>query len=227
MKVTPSTRVGMFEIGHISHPGKKRLLNEDSYDIDMSRGIALLVDGIGGANAGDIACAFVRETLHKALSKGDSATDALINSGQALRIQRPQHGNTPSGASAVAVRFNNHLISSAWLGTCRSLHCNGLTTQVLMPAIASESKPAGSTIQALGVTASDKLNLITAETPWHRGHSLLLCTDELLAACSIEQIHTLLADIRQSAQECVERLLFEALQGEANNNLSVVLIRRI
>lgn len=218
--------MGMFEIGHISHPGKKRLLNEDSYDIDMSRGVALLVDGLGGANAGDIASAFVRETLHKTVCQGDSPSEALINSGQALRIQRPQQGSSPSGASAVVVQFNAQRISSAWLGTCRSLHCNGQSTQLLKPAEPAEAKT-GATIQALGVTASDKLNLIAAEITWQRGHALLLCTDELLAACSIERINSVLTDSRQSAQECAERLLFEALQGEADNNLSVLVIRRI
>jgi protein phosphatase len=217
----------MFEIGHINHPGKKRRLNEDSYDIDVSHGIALLVDGMGGANAGDIAGAFVRENLYKSLRQGDRPVDALINTGQALRIQRPQQGTSPCGASAVAVRFDDKTLSSAWLGTCRSLHCNGTKTRVLTPLGTQENKSGGvGTIQALGLTATDKLSLIEAEEPWQRGHALLLCTDELLAACPLDRINDVLCNGRLSAQESAEQLLFYALQGSADNNLSVIVIRR-
>jgi protein phosphatase len=216
----------MFEIGHINHPGKKRRLNEDSYDIDVTHGIALLVDGMGGANAGDIAGAFVRENLYKSLRQGERPVDALINTGQALRIQRPQQGASPSGASAVAVRFNDGLLSSAWLGTCRSLHCDGSTTRMLTPVGTPDNKSGGGTIQALGLTATDKLSLIEAEAAWQRGHALLLCTDELLAACPLDRINEVLCDSRISAQESAEQLLFIALQGTADNNLSVIVIRR-
>ena len=42
----------MIELGHISHPGKKRPLNEDSYDVDLPNRLALIVDGMGGRVSG-------------------------------------------------------------------------------------------------------------------------------------------------------------------------------
>ncbi len=214
----------MIEIGHISHPGNIRTLNEDSYDIDNSAGIAIVVDGMGGPNAGDIASAFVRNEVHKSLLQGDSPIAALANAGNALRLQKPQMSGKPSGASAIAVRWDDKTISLAWLGSCRAWHHDGTRTELVSDM---EYKPTGTNtpVQALGVTSPDKLSLFSKALAWQRGQAILLCSDGILEESSDAVIHEIIANTQLSAQECVETLLLRSLQGKAANNLTAVMLR--
>jgi len=178
----------MFEIGQISHPGRKRLLNEDTYDLDACAGLAVLVDGMGG-----------------------------------------QQSLSPSGASAIAARFSDGFLDLAWVGTCTVLFSDG--RQYCRIQSDAESKGvlksgAGNAIQALGVTATDKLCISETGITLKRGESVLFCTDGVLEACSEPELETSLCDPRLSAQESVEILLMHALRGEAVNNLTALLLRR-
>jgi serine/threonine protein phosphatase PrpC len=216
----------MIEIGHISHPGNIRSLNEDSYDIDNSARVAVLVDGMGGPNAGDIASAFVRSEVHKSLKQGETPVAALANAGNALRQQRPQMSGKPSGASAIAMHWDERSLDLAWLGSCRAWHYDGAQNLLVSDA---DHKPTGTNtpVQALGVTSPDKLILYSKILPWQRGHAILLCSDGLLEACSDAVIHEILADSKTTAQEAVDALLLHALQGKAENNLTAVVLRNI
>ena len=221
----------MIELGHISHPGKKRLLNEDSYDVDLPQGLALVVDGMGGANAGDIASAFVREQLRKNILQGDDPADALKNAGQALRIQRPQQGGSPSGASAAVLTWKATTFSLAWVGPCRAYFFDGQSTAMLCPPLKPDDKSSATTlsatsVQALGVTATDKLQVHALSSNWEKSQAILLCSDGLLEECRADLLHEVISNRQLSAQEAVEHLLLNALQGTANNNITAVLLRR-
>lgn len=219
----------MIEIGHISHPGRKRPLNEDSYDIDVPNGLAVLVDGMGGPDAGDIASAFVRDQLRRSLLAGDSPADALKNAGQALRIQRPAQSGNPSGASAVCLRWHAGGADVAQVGTCRALFWDG---NALNAVAGNDTEKAGQPaksapqIQALGITAGEKLHIAAAQLPWRRGQALVLCTDAMLEQCRPAGLREILCDVRASAQEAAERMLLLALRGDADENLSAVVLRR-
>ncbi|WP_188448953.1 PP2C family protein-serine/threonine phosphatase [Arenimonas maotaiensis] len=219
----------MIEIGHISHPGRKRPLNEDSYDIDAPNGQAVLVDGMGGPDAGDIASAFVRDQVRRGLLAGESPADALMNAGQALRIQRPAQSGNPCGASAVCVRWHGNGAELAQVGTCRVLFWDGNALKAVSGSEADDAgQPAKSvpSIQALGITAGDKLRIAAAELPWRRGQALVLCTDAMLEQCRPADLREILCDARASAQEAAERMLLLALRGDADENLSALILRR-
>ena len=220
----------MIEIGHASHPGKVRVLNEDSYDIDLGAGVAVVVDGMGGPNAGDIASAFIRGELHKNLVQGEAPVTALANAGNALRQQHPGQSGKPSGAGAIAAVWNDMLIELAWLGSCRAWLFDGMqVVRIDAPSTdAGQQTAAGNPpIQALGVTAPDRLSISSSKLPWQRGQSVLLCSDSLLEECPVADLHRVLADTDISAQEAADRLLLNALQGNAANNLTAVLLRRV
>lgn len=221
----------MIELGHITHPGKKRILNEDSYHVDAINRFAIVVDGMGGFNAGDIASAFVREQLRNNLLQNESPESALINAGQALRIQRPQQGTAPSGASAVVLTWQDQNFNLAWVGACRAYVFDGKKTELQYMQVQAQTKTnsdlfsSGSSIQALGVTPSDKLQIHQFAGKWHIPEAILLCTDGVLEECSLPLIHGLMSNSKISAQETVEQLLFHTLQGPADNNITAVLLR--
>jgi serine/threonine protein phosphatase PrpC len=218
----------MIELGHITHPGKKRILNEDTYHVDANNHFAIVVDGMGGFNAGDIASAFVREQLRNNLLQNESPESALINAGQALRIQRPQQGTTPSGASAVVLTWQDQIFNLAWVGACRAYVFDGKQTELQCRQAQTDTDlfATGSSIQALGVTPSDKLLINQFSGKWHVPQAILLCTDGVLEECSLPLIHGLLSNSKISAQETVEQLLFHTLQGPADNNITAVLLRQ-
>ncbi|MFZ9347991.1 MAG: PP2C family protein-serine/threonine phosphatase [Arenimonas sp.] len=214
----------MFEVGQISHPGRKRLLNEDTYDLDAGPGVAVVVDGMGGPDAGDVAAAFVRDHLRKALQQGDSPADALRSAGQALRIQRPQKSASPSGASAIASLTS---VLCQWR-TCSAIFSDGRQYRRIQSdaeAKGSMKNGVANAIQALGVTATEKLCISEARITLKRGECVMFCTDGMLETCSGPELETSLCDPRLSAQESVELLLMHALRGEANNNLTALLLR--
>ena len=219
----------MIELGHITHPGKKRILNEDTYHIDAINQFAIVVDGMGGFNAGDIASSFVREQLRHNLLQGESPLSALINAGQALRIQRPQQGSTPSGASAVVLTWQDHSFHLAWVGACRAYVFDGKQTELQCTNAETKANSdlftSTSSIQALGVTPSEKLHVHQYSGKWQSLHAILLCTDGVLEECTLPLIQGLMSNSKISAQETVEQLLFHSLQGPANNNLTAVLLR--
>ncbi len=221
-------KLRMIELGHITHPGKKRILNEDTYHIDVNNRFAIVVDGMGGFNAGDIASAFVREQLRHNLLQHENPESALINAGQALRIQRPQQGTTPSGASAIVLTWQDHIFNLAWVGACRAYVFDGTQTELQCPLAQSNPDLLSNTtnIQALGVTPSDKLQIHQFSGKWKAPQAILLCTDGVLEECTLPLIHGLMSNSKISAQETIEQLLFHTLQGPADNNITAVLLRQ-
>ena len=59
-----------------------------------------------------------------------------------------------------------------------------------------------------------------------RGQALVLCTDAMLEQCRPADLREILCDARASAQEAAERMLLLALRGDADENLSALILRR-
>src|SRR5216683_874636 len=83
---TPANKI---QVASISDRGlsEKRPLNEDSFIVDAGRGIFAVADGVGGAEAGEVASQTAMEVLGEAfrhqLGDGDDAEDLME-----LAIQR-------------------------------------------------------------------------------------------------------------------------------------------
>jgi PPM family protein phosphatase len=57
-------------IGYLTHPGRQRLLNEDSLYVDKDLGLFVLADGMGGHNAGEVASKLAVEVTARSMSDG-------------------------------------------------------------------------------------------------------------------------------------------------------------
>lgn len=59
----------------LTHPGRVRELNEDALDSDLDFGVAVLADGMGGYNAGEIASEITVRTIVEMVKAGLSKLD--------------------------------------------------------------------------------------------------------------------------------------------------------
>ena len=80
--------------------------------------------------------------------------------------------------------------------------------------------------QALGVTDPNSLKVEAVEGELSPGLSLLLCSDGLTEEVDDTQIARILSKRDLTAQECVDQLVFAALEGGGSDNVTVLLIRR-
>ena len=65
----------MVEAHGVTHPGRVRPQNEDSMVLDVPLGLFAVADGMGGHNAGEVACALALETLHSFVERSQHDPD--------------------------------------------------------------------------------------------------------------------------------------------------------
>ena len=62
LAVSPSNIISELDVANRSHPGMVRAHNEDAIFVDRA-GLAILADGMGGYNAGEVASGILRSLL--------------------------------------------------------------------------------------------------------------------------------------------------------------------
>ena len=68
--------------------GRQRDDNEDRYLLDLERGIFLVIDGVGGHAAGEIAARIAHDTIGKRLDRRDAADDVRVREAITLANQQ-------------------------------------------------------------------------------------------------------------------------------------------
>lgn len=234
----------MIEFGHLTHPGLRRQLNEDTYYGDAALGLWLVADGMGGAACGEVASALARDAIVAQVRAGaDLATAIGQADAQIIAHARQRSDRLPMGTTVVAARVAGQHFELAWVGDSRAyLWQGGKLTQLsrdhsyvheliakgTLTAEQARLHPHRNVVtQALGVTAPEHLNVATLSGPWRPGMQLLLCSDGLTEEVAENTIARLLADADCSAQECVDLLVASALDAGGADNITAVLVRGI
>ena len=219
----------MIEFGHLSHPGLRRFLNEDTYYGDSELGLWLVADGMGGHACGEMASALAREVL---------AADEDI-----IRASRRRNDSLPMGTTVVAARVQGNAYEVAWVGDSRAYLWQGARlTQlsrdhsyvqdlVKQGALTSEQARAhphrNIVTQALGVTDPAHLDVAVQSGEFRPGTQLLLCSDGLTEETDDARIAAIIARHDCSAQECVDTLIAAALDGGGSDNVTAILVRAL
>lgn len=232
----------MIEFGHLTHPGLRRQLNEDTYYGDAELGLWLVADGMGGAACGEVASALAREVIVRQVRAGSALAEAISRAGEQIIVQtRQRNDRLPMGTTVVCARVVGNSFNLAWVGDSRAyLWQDGKLTQlsrdhsyvhelIAKGALTTEQArlhPHRNVVtQALGVTAVEHLNVATLSGPWRPGMQLLLCSDGLTEEVPEASINAILADQDCSAQECVDILVASALDAGGGDNITAVLVR--
>jgi serine/threonine protein phosphatase PrpC len=226
---------------------EKRPLNEDSYLIDPERRIFAVADGVGGAQAGEVASKTAVEVLDEAFRHQTEGVD--IEDLMEVAIQRANnsifqmaHDHPKLSAMAttvVALHLDGHVATIGHVGDSRLYRISpdgGLYRETADHSVVEEEVRAGRMTpeqaahhpsrnvisRALGAEASVEVDMKTIEV--EDGTAFLLCSDGITRHLPDSEIRDLIvstpdleAVVAEMKRRCYER--------GAEDNLTAVLVR--
>ena len=243
----------MYEICTDTDPGLTRENNEDAVAVDVTTGLCILADGMGGYNAGEIAsgmaCAFIKSEMSRWLSQaGKSANAKEVKRAMEICVQNANHSifnaansnpqYTGMGTTLVVGVFQAGRLMLGHIGDSRCYRLRGSEFQQITKdhSLLQEQIDAGLITPEQALTSSNK-NLVTRalgvedavllDVTEHRveeGDVYMMCSDGL----SDMARDAALADImltNTSLDQKARQLIAAANEGGGRDNISVVLIR--
>lgn len=238
-----------------THTGKVRDHNEDSVGLvktDAGVIIAVVADGLGGHNAGEIASQetvkIVTERLqefeanHSTQTKIDALTAVVEEANEKVYKLANQHGKLQGmGCTVVSIIAEPNEVVIAHVGDSRAylLHKDGLYQLTEDHSFVNLLKKHGQIteeearthpkrnmiVRAVGTSESVEVDLI--DTPWRQGDIFLLCSDGLTSMVSDREIGLVLSSTRMNLEEKADRLVEMALEAGGTDNISLILLEHM
>ncbi|MEZ4403364.1 MAG: protein phosphatase 2C domain-containing protein [Kofleriaceae bacterium] len=228
-----------------SHVGAVRDTNEDALIVDPKWGLYAVLDGMGGASAGDIAATKARDVVHEYVRARRSTLaprqllDAAINAasaavhGEAQR-RRDRRG---MGTTVVACLIDGRRATIAHVGDSRAYllrdgRLHRLTNDhtivaelVARGAIAADEadRHAYKNVLSRNLGAKATAAVDLNEVELQAGDRLLLCSDGLYGYAASQALHQLMGAPDQAA-DVVRDLIDAALRGGGGDNVTAIVI---
>jgi protein phosphatase len=235
--------VAPFETGAITHVGRVRQENEDSFVLRPEFGVWAVADGMGGHENGALASGTLVAAV-EGIGPAVSAPDLLarlersvLEANADLRSQSRKRGGVAMGSTLVALLVHEHNFACVWSGDSRIyLVRDGEIIQlsrdhtevqdlvdrgILSPEEALRSPRRHVITRAIGVHDTPELDLDNGEL--EDGDVFILCSDGLTGHVSDAEI--LAAVNGQEAQAACDALLALTLERGANDNVTVIIVR--
>lgn len=241
------------EIAHRTHIGLVRDLNEDSLHLFRTKCkkiVAIVADGMGGHQAGDIASQQTVKIMERYLaplsfrnSTDEKSNHLLTAVGKAneqvyaMAMRNNQYQGM--GTTVVAAIVDEQEVILAHVGDSRAymLHHGGLyqltedhsyvnMLQKHGQITAEEAKnhpQRNMIVRAVGTSDEVEVDLIT--TPWKRNDILLICSDGLTTMVSEREIGQVLSQAGESMEEKADQLIEMALRAGGKDNVSLILLK--
>jgi PPM family protein phosphatase len=229
-----------------THVGKVRTTNEDAMICDPVRGLYVVLDGMGGANAGDIASQTARDAIRDFVTQRrltmdpKSLLEAALQYGSAAvynaaHAARERHGMGTTVVACLVIDTKRAVIahvgdSRAYLlrhGRLQSLTRDHTIVEelvdrgVLAPDEAERHPYKNVLSRNLGAKPETRVDIF--ELDLRAGDRLLLCSDGLYGYASSEAMQYLLGS--GDPPEVVARDLIDlALRGGGGDNVSTIVI---
>ena len=244
---TPANNV---KVASVSDRGlnDKRPLNEDSFLSDPERGIYAVADGVGGAEAGEVASQTAVDVLSEAfrhrISDGDDVEDLMELAIQRANASIHQMANehprfSMMATTIVALHVDGLRATFGHVGDSRlyRLTANGeLRRETEDHSIVEEEVRAGRMTpeqaanhpsknvisRALGAEPSVEVDMQTIEI--EDGTSFLLCTDGITRHISDRELRDLIVS-GQSIEAVCEEMKRRCYERGAEDNLTAVIVQ--
>jgi PPM family protein phosphatase len=221
--------------------GRQRRGNEDS---SFARPpLFVVADGMGGAQAGEVASRIAVETFERGLPESGSPEERLAACVQTANKQiyersRSEHERAGMGTTLTAAYLDDAQVAIAHVGDSRAYLFRGgklqrltrdhslvgeLVRQGKLTEEQAEEHPQRSIItRALGPEPT--VDVDTSTYPGRAGDVLLLCSDGLTSMISEERIAEILGST-DSLSAAADHLIDEANAAGGRDNITVVLFR--
>jgi protein phosphatase len=229
-----------------THVGKVRTTNEDSMIVEPARGLYAVLDGMGGANAGDVASQMARDAIRefvvqrRLVMEPKTLLEAAIQTGcatvwNAAQQSRDRHGMGTTVVACLVVDAKRAVIAHVGDSRCYLLRdgrlqsltrdhtiVEELVERGMLAAEEAERHPYKNVLSRnLGAKPETRVDVIELELK--SGDRLLLCSDGLYGYASTEAIQYLLGS--GDAPDQVARDLIDlALRGGGGDNVSTIVI---
>lgn len=245
----------VLEVATATHSGKVRSHNEDSIGADKEVGLAVLADGMGGYNAGEVASGIAVELIKSELRKAlagkkpedlngrnaeeliaEHATRANAAIYQAAQSQ-PQYSGM--GTTLVVALWHDNQISVAHVGDSRLYRLRaGKLEQITRDHSLLQEQIDSGMITKEQARHSQNKNLVTRAVgidpevdtevhsyPVEAGDIYLLCSDGLNDMVTDEDIELTLASLQANLPLAAQQLVELANDNGGRDNVSVILVR--
>lgn len=235
-----------FRVAGDTNVGKVRTTNEDSLIVDRTRGLFVVLDGMGGANAGDIASQTARDAIHEFTVRNQRTLDpkALLQRAvqhgagvvHAAALASPEHEGMGTTVVACLIVDSARAIiahvgdSRAYLlrnGRIQSLTrdhtiVEELVGRGLLSREEAERHPYKNVLSRnLGAKPEARIDVLELEIK--PGDRIMLCSDGLYGYASAEAIQYVLGS--GDEPDHVARDLIElALRGGGGDNVTAIVI---
>jgi protein phosphatase len=228
-----------------THVGKVREANEDSMIVDPRLGLYVVLDGMGGANAGDVASQTARDAIASFVAQHRGGEpkqllEAAIQFGcasvfNAAQASREHHGMGTTCVACLVVDPTHAVIghvgdSPAYLlrhGRLQSLTrdhtiVEELVDRGVLGADEAERHPYKNVLSRnLGARPETRVDILELEIK--PGDRLLLCSDGLYGYASSEGMQYLLGS-GDPPETVAHDMIDLALRGGGGDNVSVIVI---
>jgi protein phosphatase len=229
--------------------------NEDSIAADATLGLAVLADGMGGYNAGEVASGIAVELIKVELRKalGDKNSEKLDDASvERLIADHGARANTAiyqaaqshpqyagMGTTLVVALWHDNRMVVGHIGDSRLYRWRGGTLEQVTRdhSLLQEQIDSGMITKEQARHSQNK-NLVTravgidpdVETEVHTypvqpGDVYLLCSDGLSDMVSDEDIETTLTSLQSNLTLAAEQLVQQANDNGGRDNVSVILVR--
>ena len=242
----------MLEMVSRSDPGKLRPLNEDAVHIDPRLGFAVLADGMGGYNAGEVASGMATTLLAGALEKrwqamppaGDAARGVIAaciaEANNAIHAAAQNHPHYAGmGTTLVLAMFATDAVIVAHVGDSRLYRLRGrdfsllthdhsllqeqLDRGLISAADARRSQHKNLVTRAIGIDPEVEAEVATLD--FRAGDIYLLCSDGLNDMLPDADIAAALKAHGGDLQAAADALVRAAIDAGGRDNVSLILVR--
>jgi protein phosphatase len=234
--------------------GRVRTHNEDSISGDESIGLAVLADGMGGCQAGEVASKIAVHTIMEKLCQplktiSRYATkryhtvlleQAVLKANQAIHHKAKQeHNYQGMGTTVVAVLFHNDFISVAHVGDSRLYRLRGnnfcqltndhsLLQELIDGGFYTPEQAQNSPNKHILTQALGLEQLVTIETQEYKileQDIYMLCSDGLSDMLEQSDIYNILINKNNSLEQAAHSLINAANEKGGKDNISLILVR--